>query len=98
MCPPCSPAIQLRKLSVSSLHDELAVALGTWNASLSGQCRRDTSLVASGRLDSTALLQLVLWIEQKIGRPIDATAVDIPTEWDSIDAIVTYVERERRNA
>jgi acyl carrier protein len=71
-------------------------AFGLWNARLAGTLRRDTPLLSSGRLDSVALFQLVLWIEEKAGRPIDASTVDMRAEWDTIDSIVAFVERERR--
>lgn len=77
------------------LHDELIRAIGTWNSSLDGSVARDTPLLSSGRLDSTGLFQLLLWIEEKVGRPVDATVIDMAGEWDSVDAVVAWVERER---
>jgi acyl carrier protein len=80
---------------VSVLHDELITAFANWNANLAGVIRRDTPLLTSGRLDSVALFQLVLWIERQLGRPIDVTRIDMPAQWDSVEAIVAFVERER---
>jgi len=80
---------------VPSPHDELIAAFGVWNANLAGQIRRDTPLLTSGMLDSLALFQLLVWMEQKVGRPIDATAIDMPATWDTVDMIVAFVERER---
>jgi acyl carrier protein len=77
------------------LHDELMAAFATWNADLAGAVARDTPLLSSGRLDSVALFQLVLWIEHRLGRPIDVTLIDMKAEWDTVDAIVAFVERER---
>ena len=62
-----------------------------------GAVGRNTPLITSGRLDSAQLLQMLLWIEEKTGRPIDATAIDMAAEWNTVDAIVAFVERERRN-
>jgi len=80
---------------VASLHNELIAAFAVWNANLAGTIQRDTPLLTSGRLDSLALFQLLVWIEQKIGRPVDATAVDMPALWDTVDMIVAWVEKER---
>ena len=81
---------------MSSPHDELIHAISSWSIAAGDGVRRDTSLIVSGRLDSMALFQLLLWIEERIGRAIDVTAVDMGSEWDTVDAIVAYVERERR--
>ena len=80
---------------MASLHDELMAAFATWSASLAGSITRDTPLLTSGRLDSTALFQLLMWVEQKVGHTVDVTAIDMPAQWDTVDMIVTFVERER---
>lgn len=77
------------------LHDELIRAIGEWNPSLDGAIARDTPLLSSGRLDSLGLFQLLVWLEHQLHRPIDATAVDMAVQWDTVDAIVAWVERER---
>jgi acyl carrier protein len=80
---------------VSVLHDALIRAIGEWNPALDGSVKRETPLLSSGRLDSMGLFQLVMWIEQQAGRAIDATTVDMAAQWDTVDAIVAFVERER---
>jgi acyl carrier protein len=77
------------------LHDELIRSIGEWNPALDGSVGRETPLLSSGRLDSMGLFQLLVWIEQKTGHAIDATAIDMSAEWDTVDAIVAFVERER---
>lgn len=79
-----------------ALHEELMAAFATWSPALAQDVARDTPLLTSGRLDSLALFQLLLWIEGKIGRPIDVTAIDMPAQWNTVDMIVAYVEREKR--
>lgn len=79
-----------------ALHDELLAAFATWGPGLAQGVARDTPLLTSGRLDSAALFQLLLWIEGRIGRPIDVTAVDMPGQWDTVDMIVAFVEREKQ--
>ena len=79
-----------------ALHEELRSAFAAWSPALARDVARETPLLTSGRLDSVALFQLLLWIEGKIGRPIDVTAVDMPAQWNTVDMIVSYVEREKR--
>jgi acyl carrier protein len=78
-------------------HDELIAALSAWSPALADGLARDTPLLTSGRLDSVALFQLLLWIEGQIGRPIDVTAIDMPSQWDTVDMIVAFVQREERS-
>ncbi len=79
---------------MSSLYEELMNTIGEWNIPMEGGLSRTTPLISSGRLDSLALFRLMVWIEQKIGRPVDATAIDIATEWDTVDCVVAFIERE----
>jgi acyl carrier protein len=77
------------------MHDELIAAIADWNPALQGSIDLRTPLITSARLDSLGLLRLIMWIEQKIGRPMAVSAVDMVKEWDNVDAIVSFVERER---
>lgn len=52
----------------------------------------DTPLLSSGTLDSLALFNLVLWIEEKTGRSVDPTRMDIVAAWDSVRLILRWVE------
>ena len=49
------------------------------------------SLIRSGRLDSVALFNLSLWVEEKIGRPVDPAAIDLMQAWDTADSILAFV-------
>ena len=51
------------------------------------------SLIASGLLESTTLVTVALWVEERIGRAMDLGAFDLVAEWDSMHAIVDFVER-----
>ena len=77
------------------LRDELIAAIAEWDQGLAGSIKPDTPLITSVRLDSLQLVRLVIWIEEKAGRPIDATVVDLAAEWNTVDAIVAFVERAR---
>jgi len=57
--------------------------------------RPDQSLIGSGRIDSLAFFQLVLWIERETGSHIDLSNVDVRNELDTIDQIVAFVEKHK---
>ena len=82
-------------MSVAQLRDELVRELGGWGVKVPDGLRDDTSLIVSGRIDSVGLFQLLLWIEEKTGGTIDPGAVDLRREWDSIHAILGFIERRR---
>ena len=52
-------------------------------------------LISSGLLESGALLSVALWVEDRIGVAIDLADFDLAEEWDSMGAIVRFVERHR---
>ena len=76
-------------------YDELKKALAGWSPSLGDGVAHDTPLLTSGRLDSVALFQLLLWIEKKVGHSIEVTAIDMQAEWDTMDSIIAFIEREK---
>jgi acyl carrier protein len=80
----------------TSAHDELIAAFATWSPSLAQDIARDTPLLTSGRLDSVAVFQLLLWIEERVGHSIDVTTIDMPSRWDTVNDIVAFVDGERR--
>jgi GNAT superfamily N-acetyltransferase len=53
----------------------------------------ETPLVSSGLLDSLALFRVALWVEAQIGKPVDPSTFDLAQEWDSIEAIVEFIDR-----
>lgn len=77
-----------------SLRDELMQELRGWGVKV-GELGDDTSLIASGRIDSVGLFQLLLWIEEKTGATIDPGSVDLRREWDSVGAILHYIAQRR---
>ena len=79
----------------SSLRNELRTLLNSWGLDLPSDLDDDASLITSGFFDSLALFNLILWVEQKIGRRLDPTSVDLIKEWNSIASIVVYVRRAR---
>jgi len=77
------------------MHEELIAAIGEWLPVMHGAVDRETPLISPGHIDSMALLRLLMWIELKAGRSIDVTAIEIAREWDSVDSIVSFIERVR---
>ncbi len=59
------------------------------------EVKPDQSLIRSGRIDSLAFFQLVLWIESETGSHIDVSKVDVRNELDTLDQIVAFVEKHK---
>ncbi len=88
---------QARRLQQASkglmeLRTELLSFLEESGISLPEGFDDDTPLLSSGVLDSLALFNLVLWIEEKTGRSLDPTKMDIVAAWDSVRMMLRYVE------
>ena len=60
-----------------------------------GEISGDTALFSSGLLDSLALFSLVAWVEERIGVPLDPTALDLLVEWGTVDELSRFVETRR---
>jgi acyl carrier protein len=52
-------------------------------------------LITSGLLESAALLNVALWVEDRLGVALELGDLDLAAEWDSMSAIVGFVERHR---
>jgi acyl carrier protein len=77
-----------------SIRDELIGAIQSWGVDL-GDIKDDTPLIGSGLFDSLALFNLVVWIEKKIGEPVEPTAFDLLAEWNTVADVVNFVENRR---
>lgn len=75
-----------------TLRKDLIEALRDWGVLDPTTDDVDGSLISSGRLDSTALFSLSLWVEERIGRPVDPTSFNLVEEWDTVGRIVAFVE------
>jgi acyl carrier protein len=78
-----------------SLQNELIAEIETWGLALRSRVSHDTLLIDSGVFDSMALFHLLHWIEDRVGTPIDPTAFDLTTEWQTVDRVAQFVERHR---
>jgi acyl carrier protein len=78
-----------------TVREELVALIRTWNVDLGADIHDDTPLITSGVLDSLALWNLVLWVEQQIGAALDPASLDLVAEWDTVASLVRFVERRR---
>jgi acyl carrier protein len=79
-----------------SLRDELVRVIEASGAHLPSELGDDTSLIRSGRLDSTALFELALWIEERVAPGLDLTAFDLAEEWDTLAKLLAFIEQHQR--
>jgi acyl carrier protein len=82
-------------VSERTLRDDLRSVISDWDDRPGDPVTDDTPLISSGRLDSFNLVRLLQWVEDEIGRPVDATQIDLVAEWDTVERIVTFVERHK---
>ncbi len=73
---------------------ELIEAIREWAPALD-PVDAETPLFQSGYFDSLALFNLVTWIEDRIGAPVEVDALDPTREWTTVAEILRYVERAR---
>jgi acyl carrier protein len=79
-----------------SLRDELRGFLVEQGVDLSGDADDALDLFECGGLDSLALFNLVLWIEERTGEPVDPTQFDLTREWASVRDILAFVGARER--
>lgn len=80
----------------ASLRAELLRIIGESGAELPADLDDQTSLIRSGLLDSGALFELALWIEERVVPGLDVTAFDLAEEWDTIGKLLAFLERHRQ--
>jgi acyl carrier protein len=57
----------------------------------------DQSLMSSGTLDSTGILELIMFVEERFKLKVPDQDM-LPENFDSVRAIADYVERRKRQA
>jgi acyl carrier protein len=77
------------------LKDELIEAIQGWDVDLK-DIEENTPLLKSGLFDSLALFNLVQWVEEKTGGPVDPTTFDLVEEWNTVANIVKFVTERRK--
>lgn len=75
---------------------QLLAALEESGANLPTDLDDDTPLITSGLLDSTALFQLALWVEDHVAPGLDLTTFDLTVEWDTVARLLAFIERHAR--
>jgi acyl carrier protein len=77
------------------LREKLIRAIAPADLDGIGELTETTSLIRSGLIDSQGLLNMALFVEREIGRPMDLTAIDLVSEWDTIADIIRFIEARR---
>jgi acyl carrier protein len=77
-----------------TLREDLLLAMEERGVELPPDFTDDSSLIRSGMLDSTGLMNLVLWVEERIGSELDLTSFDLPEEWETLGKLVAFIERK----
>lgn len=54
-----------------------------------------TDLITSGLLDSLALFNLAVWIENQIGADLKLAELNIPAEWNTVEDIIDFIARHK---
>jgi len=57
-----------------------------------GPLDSDSELFAGGMLDSLALFNLAVWVEEEVHGELDLTAFDLQKEWRTPQAILQFIE------
>jgi acyl carrier protein len=78
-----------------SIRDELFKMIRSTGAELGAGFDDETSLLRSGVLDSSALFNLILFIEERIDSGVDLTTFDLRQEWDTVSSILAFIEKHR---
>ena len=73
------------------LRSELVSLLAENLANKNDEIRYDEPLISSGRINSLAVFEVALWIEERSSEPVDFTQVDITRAWDTIDNILDFI-------
>ena len=55
----------------------------------------ETQLIQSGILDSLGLFELILWLEERLGQPVDPTRFELAVELGTMGDILRFLERRR---
>lgn len=76
-----------------TLRDELVRIIEASGATLPSDLDEHTSLIQSGLLDSTALFDLALWVEERVAVGLDLTSFDLTEEWDTLAKLQAFIER-----
>ena len=77
----------------AALLKELRALILEGTPALDGILTDHAPLITSGLVESSTLVSVALWVEDHIGAEMQLGAFDLATEWDSMSAILDFVER-----
>jgi acyl carrier protein len=77
-----------------ALRDDILEVLRRGHARIPDDIDDDTSLIRSGLVDSTALFDLALWIEERVVSGLDLATFDLAEEWDTLGKLLAFIDRQ----
>jgi hypothetical protein len=86
-------AAPARLIAAMGLREELVRVIADGGVLLPADFDEHTPLISSGLLDSSALLQVVLWVEDRLAPGVDLATVDLGEEWDTVAKLLAFLEQ-----
>ena len=56
----------------------------------------DTPLFGTGLLDSLAIVNLIMWVEEQTGQSLDPRTFNLRDEWTVVADVARFLGRDRR--
>jgi acyl carrier protein len=78
-----------------TLREQLRALIAEFAGPEHGVIDDDTPLISSALVESIALLNVALWVEEQIDAAVEITAFDLAAEWDTVARILDFVEKHR---
>lgn len=78
-----------------TLREQLRALIAEFAGPEHGLIDDDTPLISSALVESIALLNVALWVEEQIDAAVEITAFDLAAEWDTVARILDFVEKHR---
>jgi|HubBroStandDraft_6_1064221.scaffolds.fasta_scaffold38661_4 acyl carrier protein len=79
-----------------ALGEQLRALIAEFAPHEHGVIADDTPLISSALVESVALLNVALWVEEQVDAAVEITSFDLAAEWDTITQILDFVEKHRR--
>lgn len=76
------------------IHEQIRAYIVTNVLFGTGDVEYDASLISEGVLDSTSVLEMVLFLEEQYGIPVSEDEV-VPEHFDSINALAAFIETKQ---
>jgi acyl carrier protein len=78
-----------------TLREQLRALIAEFARPEDGAIDDDTPLISSARVESIALLNVALWVEEQVDATVEITSFDLAMEWDTVAQILDFVEKHR---